>query len=42
MFGIQRLYKSKFCMIMNAQKMFIKFLLTYKKISSTKYRLKMT
>ena len=50
MFGIQRLYKSKFCMIMNAQKMSIKFLLTYKKTSRiqvfyktcTKYRLKTT
>ena len=43
---LQRLYKSKFCMIMNIQKIYIKFLYTYKKCTNctkcvhTQFRLK--
>ena len=33
-FCIQRLYKSKFCMIMNVQNMYIKFLHIYKKVQT--------
>ena len=45
-FFTQRLYKPKFCMIMNVQKMYIKFLHIYKKCRNciyktyTKFRLK--